>query len=66
MSIGYTGTSTWWQTRRIWLGKYQWRQMVWGPAAAGVLGVTISEDVGPSTKNGTEGSYHAICCSFLQ
>ena len=37
-----------------------------GPAAAGVLGVTISEDAGPSTKNGTEGSYHAICCSFLQ
>ena len=37
-----------------------------GPAAAGVLGVTISEDVGPSTKTGTEGSYHAICRSFLQ
>ena len=36
-----------------------------GPAAAGVLGVTISEDVGTSTKNGTEGSYHAICSSFF-
>ena len=27
MKIAYYGTSTWWQTRRFWLGIQQWRQI---------------------------------------